>query len=133
MEVKPMSFHRRWYVPAALVLALVLAPSVFAQRDTGTIVGTVSDPSGAVVPGVTVTIRNVETNATFTTVTDATGNYAAPLLKPGTYEVSSELPGFKKQSRSGIELKVQDRLKIDFTLEVGNPTETVEVTGIALK
>ena len=114
-------------------LVLVSGGAVYAQRDTGTIVGTVSDQSGAVVPGVTVTIRNVETNAVFSTVSDATGNYAAPLLKPGPYEVSAELPGFKKQSKSGIEVKVQDRLKVDFTLQVGNVSETVEVVGAAPK
>ena len=114
-------------------LVLVSGGAVYAQRDTGTIVGTVTDQSGAVVPGVTVTIRNVETNAVFSTVSDATGNYAAPLLKPGPYEVSAELPGFKKQSKSGIEVKVQDRLKVDFTLQVGNVSETVEVVGAAPK
>src|SRR5262249_22210111 len=128
-----MSFPRTCCLTAALGLILALAPVAFGQRDTGTIVGTVTDPSGAVVPGVTVVLRNVDTNASFQTVTDATGNYAAPLLKPGTYEVSAELPGFKKQSKAGIDLKVQDRLKVDFTLEVGNVAETVEVFGAAPK
>jgi hypothetical protein len=128
-----MTFARSSCLAAALALILVLAPAAFGQRDTGTIVGTVTDPSGAVVPGVTVVLRNVDTNASFQTVTDATGNYAAPLLKPGNYEVTAELPGFKKQSKSGIDLKVQDRLKVDFTLQVGNVTETVEVIGAAPK
>jgi len=128
-----MLFTRRLILPAALGLVLALAPAVFAQRDTGTIVGTVTDPSGAVVPGVNVTIRNIDTNATFNTVTDGTGNYAAPLLKPGNYELTAELTGFKKESKSGIDLKVQDRLKVDFTLEVGNVSETVEVVGAAPK
>ena len=121
---------RIWlYLPVALGLGLLLSPSLYAQRDTGTIVGTVTDPSGAVVPGVNITIRNVDTNATFSTVTDGTGNYAAPLLRSGTYELGAELPGFKKQTKSGVQLNVQDRLKVDFTLEVGDVSEVVEVIG----
>jgi hypothetical protein len=116
-----------------LTLFLLPASLLFAQRDTGTIVGTVTDSSGGVIPGVSITIRNVETNIPFSTVTDATGNYAAPLLRTGTYEVAAELTGFKKQSRTAIRLNVQDRIKVDFTLEVGNVSETVEVTGEAIK
>ena len=86
-------------------LVLVSGGAVYAQRDTGTIVGTVSDQSGAVVPGVTVTIRNVETNAVFSTVSDATGNYAAPLLKPGPYEVVAELPGL---DQNDVALELSD-------------------------
>src|SRR5207244_2103433 len=123
-EVYRMKHLRMWLICLPVGLVLISGGAVYAQRDTGTIVGTVTDQSGAVVPGVSVTIRNVETNSTFSTVSDATGNYAAPLLKPGTYEVSAELPGFKKQSKSGIEVKVQDRLKVDFTLQVGNVSET---------
>src|SRR5262245_49082836 len=116
-----------------LMLFLLPASLLFAQRDTGTIVGTVTDSSGGVIPGVSITIRNVETNIPFSTVTDATGNYAAPLLRVGTYEVAAELTGFKKQTRTAIRLNVQDRIKVDFTLEVGSVSETIEVTGEAIK
>ncbi|PYU97279.1 MAG: hypothetical protein DMG10_31195 [Acidobacteria bacterium] len=120
-EVYSMRNLRTLLICLPVCLVLVSGGAVYAQRDTGTIVGTVSDQSGAVVPGVTVTIRNVETNAVFSTVSDATGNYAAPLLKPGPYEVSAELPGFKKQSKSGIEVKVQDRFKVDFGTSRSSP------------
>src|SRR5881396_2911703 len=123
-----MRHLRMWLICLPVALVLISDSAVYAQRDTGTIVGTVTDQSGAVVPGVTLTIRNVETNAVFSTVSDATGNYAAPLLRPGRYDVVAELSGFKKQTKSGIDLNVQDRLKIDFTLEVGSVSETVEVT-----
>src|SRR5437867_7518965 len=132
-EVYRMKHLRMWLICLPVTFVLISGGAVYAQRDTGTIVGTVTDQSGAVVPGVTVTIRNVETNAVFNTVSDATGNYAAPLLKPGTYDVAAELPGFKKQSKNGIELKLQDRLKVDFTLEVGSVSETVEVVGASPK
>jgi len=110
-------------------LVLVSGGAVYAQRDTGTIVGTVSDQSGAVVPGVTVTIRNVETNAVFSTVSDATGNYAAPLLKPGPYEVVAELPGFKKFEQSGITLSVGQTAVVNATLAVGAVSETITVNA----
>ena len=95
-----MRILRRLLICLPVVLFLSSGGAVYAQRDTGTIVGTVTDPSGAVVPGVSVTIRNVETNAMFSTVSDATGNYAAPLLKPGPYEVAPSFRGSRSRARA---------------------------------
>lgn len=120
--------HRfRTVLALALVTGLLAAVPVAAQEITGTITGTVRDQSGAVLPGVTVSVRNTGTNATLTLVTDATGIYVAPLLPIGAYEVAVELDGFKRFVRTGIQLSVNDRLRIDATMEPGAIAETITV------
>ncbi len=118
----------RALLAAGLLLAVGLA-GASAQETTGTITGIVKDQSGGAIPGVTVTVTNVGTNAAWTVVTDATGGYVVPLLPIGRYEVAVELEGFKKFVRSGLELSVNDRLRIDATLEPGTLSETVEVVA----
>ena len=90
------------------VFALLLAfsASVFAQETRGTIIGHVLDEQGGAMPGVSVTITNVDTNVSATLTTNSTGYYQAPLLLPGNYRVSAELQGFKTSVRSGIILSV---------------------------
>lgn len=115
-----------------LVLLVALAPgTAHAQVDTGSIVGTVRDKSGAIVPGASVSVRESTTNTLSTLIADSAGNYVATPLRIGVYAVSVELTGFKKQTREGIVLRVQDRLRIDFELEPGDVTESVVVTGEA--
>jgi hypothetical protein len=115
-----------------LVLIAALAPTLaHAQVDTGSILGTVRDKSGAVAAGASVTLRDTATNTLTERVVDAAGNYVATPLRIGVYAVSVELAGFKKQTREGIVLRVQDRLRIDFELEPGGVTESVVVTGEA--
>ena len=118
----------------ALVLAAVIAlygsSPVAAQVTTGTIVGTVSD-AGGVVPGATVTVREVNKGTTTTYVTDATGNYTASFLVPGTYAVEVNVQGFKKSVREGIILQVNQRARVDVTLEVGRLEETTTVVSEA--
>ena len=107
--------------------SLRLPTAAVAQVATGSIVGTVVDSSGQLVPGAQVTVREVNRNTTTTLTTDAAGVYTAPFLVPGTYEVSVELPGFKSWIRRGIVLQVNDRLRIDASLEVGTVTESTTV------
>ena len=118
----------------ALVLAAVIAlygsSPVAAQVTTGTIVGTVSD-AGGVVPGATVSVREVNKGTTTTYVTDATGNYTASFLVPGTYAVEVNVQGFKKSVREGINLQVNQRARVDVTLEVGRIEETTTVMSEA--
>jgi outer membrane receptor protein involved in Fe transport len=114
---------------AALLLTLLLALPAAAQEITGTITGTVTDQSGAAIPGLTVTVRNVGTNATQTVVTDENGVYVATLLPAGRYEVSLELPGFKRFVRSNLQLSVNDRLGVNITLQPGDVSETITVTA----
>ncbi|MBI4463629.1 MAG: carboxypeptidase regulatory-like domain-containing protein, partial [Acidobacteria bacterium] len=102
-----------------------------AQTTTGTISGVVSDSSGAVVPGTSVTVRNAETGVSRTLTTDAQGRYRAPNLSLGRYEVQASLAGFQTAVRSGITLAVGQEAVVNITLEVGQVTERVEVTGEA--
>ena len=114
------------------ILLAALAPATaHAQVDTGSIVGNVHDKSGAVVPGANVSVRESATNTLTQLVTDPGGHYVATPLRIGVYAVSVELAGFKKQTREGIVLRVQDRLRIDFELEPGAVAESVVVTGEA--
>lgn len=114
-----------------LILAALSAGTAQAQVDSGSIVGTVRDKSGGIVPRASVSLRETTTNTLTNRVADAEGNYVATPLRIGVYAVSVELAGFKKQTREGIVLRVQDRLRIDFELEPGNVTESVIVTGEA--
>ncbi len=111
--------------------ACLLAVSIaFAQQDPrGTILGQVSDSSGAVVPGVTVRAVNTTTGVAITSVSNELGNYEIPFLLPGPYVVEAEMAGFKRWSHPNVELRTADRLRVDIRLEVGAPTETVQVTG----
>jgi len=123
--------HRFLLLLAGIALGLVLAESALAQLTTGTISGTVSDQSGAAVPAATVTIKNVGTGITRAAVTDDRGRYEAPNLPIGDYQVSVALAGFQTSIRTGIELTVGRRAVVDLTLQVGEVTQTVTVTGEA--
>ena len=116
---------------AWLVAAICTAATVSAQVTTGSIVGTVSDTQGQVVPGATVAIKEIGKQTVTTVVTDANGAYIAPFLNPGTYEVEVELTGFKKYVRQGITVQVNDRARVDASLEVGQLTEVTTVIAAA--
>jgi len=102
-----------------------------AQTTAGSVVGTVTDPSGAVIAAASITVTNVETGIATKTVTDSSGNYVVTPLPVGRYSVTVEASGFKKSVRSDITLNVQDRLRVDVALEVGAVTDTVEVQAAA--
>ena len=102
-----------------IVCVLVFSLNVFAQTDRGTLTGTVSDPSGAVIPGVSIEAKNVQTGATYQAGSSETGNYTLTQLPAGTYELSATLPGFKRFVRENIIVSVATVLRIDVTLEVG--------------
>ena len=113
-------------------LCVLTASPALAQTTTGSIVGTVTDPTGASVPGATVTVMNEGTGiALIRTTTDSSGNYVATALPPGRYSVVVEQTGFKKAVSAGINVSVQDRIGANIVLEVGQVTETVEVLGAA--
>jgi hypothetical protein len=112
-----------------LFVALIgLFPALtLGQVDTGTIVGTVKDATGAVLPGATVVVSSVSTGINTTVKSGADGTYVATPLKIGEYTVSVEAVGFKSQTQKNIVLQVQDRLRVDFTLQVGDISEKVIV------
>ena len=114
-------------------VSLLVSTSAFAQSQAqnGLIEGTVKDSSGGVLPGVNVTVTNVDTGATKTIVTDGTGGYRAALLSLGTYKVRVELSGFKAYERSGFSLSAGQTVVINAVLETGVLTEVVVVTGEA--
>lgn len=114
-----------------LLVLVGLASPAFAQLDTGTIVGTVNDSSGAILPGVTVTATQDSTGVVQTTVTNASGSYIFPGLRVGRYTVATELQGFKRGVRTDVTVNVQDRRNVDFVLEVGALAEEVTVSATA--
>ncbi|MBY0507093.1 MAG: carboxypeptidase regulatory-like domain-containing protein [Bryobacteraceae bacterium] len=103
--------------------------SVALAQGTAMLSGTVSDAAGAVVPGVSVTLRQVRTNAVRQVRTDAAGSYTLSPLSPGEYKLELEATGFQRFSQSGLRLQIDERLRVDVTLKVGAVTEVVEVTG----
>src|SRR5437867_420487 len=114
-----------WSVFAG-VLCGVLA---YGQTTAGTILGVVSDESGARLPGVTVTITHLDTGIVRSLTTDETGRYRAPSLGLGNYEVKGELSGFRTAVRTGIQLTVAAEVVVNLNLSVGTVTEQVQVTG----
>ena len=112
----------------SVVLLLVLATAVFAQ-GTGEITGTVTDATGGIVPGASVTVTNTATGAARHGVSNDAGVYSVPALSPGSYTVVVELQGFRTQTRRDMVLQVQQVARADFTLEAGAVSESIEVTG----
>src|SRR5690242_13030112 len=113
------------------LLCSVAVQVVIAQLNTGTISGLVRDSTGAVVPGASVTVKNVETGISRVLTADSQGRYQAPNLSVGSYEVQVTFSGFQTEVRSGIELAVGREAVVNFTLELGQITERVEVVGEA--
>src|SRR2546425_11959922 len=124
-----MENMRTWLWSVSLSLALALP--VNAQEIRGNISGTVKDSTGAVIPGATVKITSTDTAALQQLVTNETGYFEAPLMQPGNYEISVELPGFKRTTQRGVVLAVAQQMSISFTLEVGQTTDEVTVTADA--
>jgi hypothetical protein len=125
-----MTTRRIFALALTVVTALAAASPAAAQVTTGTVVGTVSDNNG-IVPGATVTIREVSKGTSDAYVTDGTGSYTAPFLAPGTYVVEVNVPGFKKWVRGGVILQVNQRARVDVALEVGGIEETTTVVAEA--
>ena len=117
------------------MLALALWPAlplVRAADVTGTVTGIIKDASGAVVPGAEVVLTNIGTNATHTTLSDETGQYALRALPVGVYALTAERRGFKKFETQGIRVQVNEAVRVDVTLTLGEMTETVSVSGLAV-
>ncbi|MBI3695150.1 MAG: carboxypeptidase regulatory-like domain-containing protein, partial [Acidobacteria bacterium] len=116
---------------SVLLLCLLITGLCFAQT-TATIVGTVTDPSGGVVSGVRIFVTSEQTGLKREVTSNDRGVYAVPSLPVGSYSVSAEAPGFKRQTLTGIVLEVNQEARIDLPLEVGQVTETVTVAGTAV-
>jgi hypothetical protein len=114
------------YLAAVLLLCLPL--SVLGQAVSATLLGTVTDSTGAAVPNAKVTITSADTSAVHTVATNSSGNYTFPDLAPGTYSVSAEGSGFKKVLRNDVDVAVNSSTRIDLSLQTGSVSETVTVT-----
>jgi hypothetical protein len=119
-------FSRRLGLIAAIFWAGAIC---LAQLDTGSIVGTVFDPSGAVIPGASVKVQNMGTAATADLTTDASGNFIAPVLAIGKYKVTVSASGFSTYIEEGIPLSVADRVRLAITLKPGAVSEQVTIVG----
>ena len=115
------------YVFAAITLGL--AAPIFAQVDTGSILGTVKDTSGAVIPGARITLTNEDTAQTIATATGSSGEFSFSPVKIGHYAVAAEFKGFERVEHTQVTVDVQQRVVVDFSLPPGQMTETVMVTG----
>ncbi|MGH9430429.1 MAG: carboxypeptidase regulatory-like domain-containing protein [Terriglobia bacterium] len=105
------------------------SPSLFAQVDTGAILGTVKDQSGAVIPGAKVSLTNEGTGLTLTNTSDSSGNYTFTPIKIGSYSVTAQYQGFQTMERRNVQVQVQQQVQVNFTLAPGQVTQTVEVNA----
>src|SRR5450631_2208822 len=128
----PVPFHARpTLVALSLLFAICFATPLWAQKDAGTIVGAVRDPSGAVVPGAKVTVEDVDRGVQMTLSTNDEGEYVASPLHIGRYKSRVEKTGFKSAVSEVVELNVQGRIALNIALQVGQISESIEVTGAA--
>jgi hypothetical protein len=135
VSMTPFVLLKRLSAAMSYAAALALVVFIFcagnrasAQSVFGTIVGTVTDASGSAVPVANVRLNNTATNETKTVQSDANGNYTFVDLQPGTYSIGVEKEGFKKLTRSGIEVQVSSAIRVDAGLQVGDTQQTVDVT-----
>ncbi len=115
----------------ALILAAALSLAALAQQPTADVTGIISDASGAAVAGADIQISNINTGLRWETTSNSSGNYVFTTLPPGQYRISIKKQGFETTTRSGFELTVGQRARLDFPLKVGSVLETVEVSGSA--
>ena len=110
---------------------ILMSPHAYAQVSGATMMGTVSDVSGAVIPKAQVSIKNVATGEVRAVTTNSAGLYAVPNLLPGSYDVTATAPGFSTEIRSGITLTVGAQQTLNIAMQIGQVSQKVEVTGEA--
>ena len=116
---------------ASTCVALILFVTPLAAQTLGELTGRVSDPTGASVAGSTLTLTNTATNAVRSTDTTDSGDYTFPSLPPGIYSLKTEHPGFKSAVSNGIEVQVQQTVRLDIALQVGQVNDSIEVSAVA--
>jgi len=128
-----LSFRGVWMRRTLFLLLLFLGLPLFVAAQEATLVGTVTDPSGSVVPNVTITITNVRTGVIRTQTTNDVGQYVAPGLPIGMYDLKAEASGFKLEETKGVVLNVNDRIRVDFQMKMGTKAEVVSVESNAVQ
>src|SRR5437667_12267131 len=118
-------------LPLMLVWALMAASPVAAQGTGGAIIGTIKDAQGGVLPGVSLTVRNVETGVARTVVTEGDGTYRFAGLPPGDYDLTAELSGFAPTTLKGLNLTINLEVRRDLTMALQGVQESLTVTGVA--
>src|SRR5439155_778749 len=103
----------------------------WSQTTTAQITGRITDKTGGVIQGADITVVNVDTGVKKATISNEEGYYTVPLLPPGGYRITVQMSGFKLITRSGVKLDVEQASRLDFVLEVGEVTETIEVSAAA--
>src|SRR5499425_2025758 len=121
---------RESFVKVALIVSLLVSPCAFGQVNA-VLTGTVSDASGALIPGVEVTAKNIKTGITDTKVTNETGNFVFPSLQPGSYTLQAALSGFQTASYNNVELGQGQQVRLNFQLQVAGAAQNVEVVVAA--
>ena len=124
-----MSNRRCYFLALSLLSLLSFCAVARAQVTTGSILGTVHDASGAVLPDATITVIDTGKGTTVVKQTDSEGNYSVPYLLPGSYNISVESKGFKRSLQNNVVVDIDQKAQIDFSLEPGGASETVEVTS----
>ncbi|MCC6164276.1 MAG: TonB-dependent receptor [Acidobacteria bacterium] len=130
--MRMFAYDRRKGMRAAVLAAACLfgcSSVLLAQDPRGAVAGRVLDSSGGALPGTTITVTHGATGTVNSAVADEQGRYTIPFLTPGTYQITVELTGFKRAERRGVDVRIADRLELDFTLEVGGLEETITVAG----
>ncbi len=125
--------HSRLLATSVAVVFLLgaEAASMRGQTSSAQVSGRITDPTDAVIPGVSVTVRNVDTGIEQVVTTNELGYYTAPFVQPGNYQIDLSSPGFRSVSRTGIKIDVNQQARFDFQLEVGQVTEVIEVIEAA--
>ena len=111
------------------VLLLASITSVWSQTTSTTILGTVQDSSGSVISGAKITLLNIRTGVKAETTSTSSGDYTFPLINIGDYTVSAEISGFKSASRNGVLVQINEKVRVDFKMEVGQVNERIQVTA----
>jgi hypothetical protein len=124
-----MSIRKTPALAAVFAVLFSFCTAAIAQVTSGSLLGTVRDASGAVIPGATVTVTDTGKGTTSVKQTDTEGNYSVPNLLPGTYNVTVEMKGFKRSVANNVVLDIDQKANLDFALETGGASETVEVTS----
>src|SRR5260370_41031437 len=123
--------RKRYCVVVLVGLVLANTLSLFAQNNTARLTGTITDSSGGAILAAEVSVTNTETGIKRDTSSNDSGNYTVPLLQPGAYRVTVQKTGFKASSRSAIKLDIEQIARVDFVLEVGTVTESINVDAAA--